>query len=138
MSGPHFAYRQKVLFKHCDPAGIVFYPRYVEMLNDTTEAMFSELLDWPYESMHPDSGVPTASLKVDFKAPSRHGDWLDFNVTIERIGGSSITFTIVGQAGEDVRLTAELTLVLINEVGRPKRWPDTIRQKVNQLLEENP
>ncbi|MEL6103010.1 MAG: acyl-CoA thioesterase, partial [Pseudomonadota bacterium] len=26
-----FQFLQKVLFKHCDPAGIVFYPRYFEM-----------------------------------------------------------------------------------------------------------
>ena len=30
-----FTMPQKVQFKHCDPAGIVFYPRYFELLNDT-------------------------------------------------------------------------------------------------------
>ena len=33
-----FTLTQKVLFKHCDPAGIVFYPRYFEMINDCVEA----------------------------------------------------------------------------------------------------
>lgn len=33
-----FSYRQKVLFMHYDPAGIVFFPRYFEMMNDCVEA----------------------------------------------------------------------------------------------------
>ena len=28
-----FIAQRKVRFQHCDPAGIVFYPRYFEMLN---------------------------------------------------------------------------------------------------------
>ena len=30
----------EVGFRHCDPAGIVFYPRYAEMVNDTVEHWF--------------------------------------------------------------------------------------------------
>ena len=28
-----FTTQRKVRFQHCDPAGIVFYPRYFEMIN---------------------------------------------------------------------------------------------------------
>ena len=70
----HFEIPQKVLFKHCDPAGIVFYPRFFEMINDAVEALFSDMLGWPFEKMHPDSGVPTAEFKVRFKVPCRQGD----------------------------------------------------------------
>jgi 4-hydroxybenzoyl-CoA thioesterase len=44
----HYQFFQKVLFKHCDPTGIVFYPRFFEMINDAVEAMFSDLLDRPF------------------------------------------------------------------------------------------
>ena len=43
-----FTYPHKVLFRHCDPAGIVFYPRYFEMMNDTVEAFFGTALDAPW------------------------------------------------------------------------------------------
>ncbi|GGE38266.1 hotdog family protein [Actibacterium pelagium] len=66
----HFTLHQKVLFKHCDPAGIVFYPRYFEMINDAVEAMFSNLLGWPYEDLLRDSAVPTAAFKVVFTTRS--------------------------------------------------------------------
>jgi 4-hydroxybenzoyl-CoA thioesterase len=38
-----FVMNQKVLFKHCDPAGVVFYPRYFEMINDCVEALFDDI-----------------------------------------------------------------------------------------------
>ena len=47
-----YEFHQKVLFKHCDPAGIVFFPRYYEMVNDCVEAFFADVLDWPFEAMH--------------------------------------------------------------------------------------
>ena len=34
--------RERVRFGHCDPAGIVFYPRYFEMLNALVEDWISE------------------------------------------------------------------------------------------------
>ena len=42
---------QKVLFKHCDPAGIVFFPRYFEMMNDCVEAFFDKVVEWPFEDI---------------------------------------------------------------------------------------
>ena len=32
-----------IRFRHCDAAGIVFYPRYFEMMNDLVEDWFAEL-----------------------------------------------------------------------------------------------
>ncbi|CPO21707.1 4-hydroxybenzoyl CoA thioesterase [Bordetella pertussis] len=32
-----FVSEVEVRFRHCDPAGIVFYPRYFEMINDFVE-----------------------------------------------------------------------------------------------------
>ncbi|WP_421850427.1 acyl-CoA thioesterase [Oricola sp.] len=131
----HFSLRQKVLFKHCDPAGIVFYPRYFEMINDTVETMFSDLLGWPFETMHPEGGVPTASFDVDFRAPSRHGDVLEWQVTIVGIGGTSMTLQLVARAQAETRLTATQVLVCIGADGRSKPWPANVREKVTKLLE---
>ena len=39
MSHSPFTAEMTVAFRHCDPAGIVFYPRYFEMINDFVEAL---------------------------------------------------------------------------------------------------
>ena len=74
-----FFFSQRVRFQHCDPAGIVFFPRYFEMVNATVEEWFAERLGMPFAEMHgpTQGGVPTASIRADFRAPSRLGDLLE-------------------------------------------------------------
>lgn len=131
----HFQFPQKVLFKHCDPAGIVFYPRFFEMINDAVEAMFSDALGWPFEDIHPDQGVPTASISVQFKAPCRHGDQLMLAIEIKAIGTSSLTLKTRATAPDQLRFEADHTLVCVGADGRPTAWPDDMRHKITGLME---
>ena len=41
----------QVEFNHCDPAGIVFYPRYFEMTNSVVEIFFREVVRHSYADM---------------------------------------------------------------------------------------
>jgi len=136
----HYRFPQKILFKHCDPAGIVFYPRYYEMLNDAVEAMFSDLLGWPFEDMHKTppngSGVPTVRMETVFSAPSRHGDRIELAVTLTRLGASSLGLRTVASAGDEVRFTAEQVLVCVDGHGRPRGWPDAVREKITSIMED--
>lgn len=131
----HFSYPQKVLFKHCDPAGIVFYPRYFEMINDAVEAMFDGLFDWPFEKIHDDGAVPTAAFDVQFKRPCHHGDQLDLQITLTKIGGSSLSLTTRAMRGDQLCFEADQTLVNVNSTGRPIPWPAPVRTKITDLLE---
>ena len=81
-----FQIQQHVRFQHCDPAAMVFYPRYFEMINLTVEEWFRTGLDWGFQQMHEidDRGIPTARIAVDFSAPSRLGDVLDWSLTVKR------------------------------------------------------
>ena len=131
----HFSYPQKVLFKHCDPAGIVFYPRFFEMINDAVEAMFSDVLGWPFETMHPDAGVPTASFKVHFKLPCRHGDQLDLRVTLTRLGRSSLSLTTQAMRAQRMCFEAEQVLVHVDGKGRPAPWPEHVASRMKNVME---
>ena len=85
----------RVEFNHCDPAGIVFYPRYFEMTNSVMENFFREVVGYSYHAMMADGiGVPTARVETDFRAPSRLGDVLDWGMVVEKVGGSSATFRL--------------------------------------------
>ena len=134
----HFRYPQKVLFKYCDPAGIVFFPRYAEMVNDAMEAFFAEALGWPFEDIHPQAGVPTAAISFQFDAPSRHGDALMLEITVTRLGGASLSLTTRCSCGGETRFTADQTLVCVDDTGRPRPWPDPVRARVKTLLEASP
>lgn len=131
-----FLYDQKVLFKHCDPAGIVFYPRYFEMINDVTEAFFDQSLGCPFENLHVENGVPTAQISAQFKAPSRHGDHLLISLTPKRLGRSSVDLVFQATAGDELRFEVQSTLVFVNSEGRPQSWPNPLRTKFETLINE--
>jgi 4-hydroxybenzoyl-CoA thioesterase len=66
----------RVRWSDCDPAGIVFYPRFFEWYDLGTEALF-EALGWPWPVMFPRfelSGVPILESGSRFAAPVRYGD----------------------------------------------------------------
>ncbi|WP_231613417.1 acyl-CoA thioesterase [Halomonas sp. BC04] len=127
---PLFTTRRKVRFEHCDPAGIVFYPRYFEMINAVVEDCFSESLGSSFaELVSSGRGVPTVSLETQFHAPSRLGDILSFSLVPKAVGRTSLSLEIIATHQAQRRLTARVTLVYIDlNTGRPLPWPDPIRQ----------
>jgi 4-hydroxybenzoyl-CoA thioesterase len=125
-----FEFHQKVLFKHCDPAGIVFYPRYFEMMNDCVEHFFDEALSTPFSRLHENNGIPTAQIETKFSAPSRHGDALVLNLQINKIGHSSATYRMTARCGSEQRFDTTATIVHIDAEGRSTPWPDALRSSL--------
>ena len=129
-----FEMSQKILFKHCDPAGIVFYPRYFEIINDCVEAFFDEI-GTPFETLHETAGVPTAQISTTFYAPSRHGDQLTIRLDVLKIGGSSLNLSVSGTCDGVKRFSAEPTLVYINKsTGRSQKWTEGLRSAFTPYL----
>lgn len=136
MPGPcaPFSVTQKILFRHCDPAGIVFYPRYFEMVNDAIEALFSDQIGWPFEHMHQTHAGPTVALEATFSAVSRHGDVLDMCVSVERLGKSSLKLRTEGWCDNQLRFTVVNTMVCIDANTKSTPWPKSVRKKLEQLM----
>ena len=132
-----FEMQQKVLFRHCDPAGIVFFPRYFEMMNDCVEAFFDTALDCPFERLHAGSAVPTAQIETRFAAPSRHGDRLTLRLRVERVGRTSARYRMTAHCGEALRFDTTATLVHVDGTGRPAPWPEPLRQGLTDRLEQD-
>ena len=132
-----FVYRQEIKFRHCDPAGIVFFPRFFEMMNDTVEAFFADRLAFPFSDMHQTSGVPTAQINAAFQAPSRLGDILDITLCCTRLGRSSLDLTYDAQCNSEQRFTGASTLVFIDKTGKSQPWTDRVRGLLEKELQEN-
>jgi 4-hydroxybenzoyl-CoA thioesterase len=84
-----FTKQEKIRFKHVDYAGIVFYPRFLEMLNDLVEDWFEEALDRPFSKIHETNGIPTVDLKVQFKKAARIGELLTKKLWVINVGISN-------------------------------------------------
>lgn len=135
-AGPARAYRANVLvrFAHCDPAGIVFFPRYLEMFNNLVEDWCREELRMPFAEMHLERGcgLSTVRLDVSFMAPSTLGDMLSAVLAVHSIGTSSVRLDIVlrGTDGSE-RVRGQMVLVFV-DVGskRARALPDELRTRM--------
>ncbi|MEQ8877227.1 MAG: hotdog domain-containing protein [Phycisphaerales bacterium] len=136
MSAPACAFRRdaKVLFKHCDPAELVFFPRFFEMMNDLVEEFF-DAIGYPFEDFHQQGAIPTVQVEAGFPRPSRHGDRLQFALWVEKIGRTSSTIRILTESGGETRMTYRATMVLVGGDGRPKGFPDALRQAMMPYME---
>ena len=120
-----FESQVQVLFRHCDPAGIVFYPRYFEMVNDLVEQWFGQAMGLSFHTLHVQRriGTPTVSVQCDFTAPSRWNETLRQVLAVQRIGSASFRFNVRFEgAGGQLRLSACLTIVTM-DLDRMKAVP---------------
>lgn len=111
----YFIKQEQIRFRHTDFAGIVFYPRFLEMLNDLVEDWFGEALDRPFSKIHQTNGIPTVDLKVQFKKAARLGEILTKKLWVKELKSSSV---ICGFRFEDEQgltcLEGEVTLVNVS------------------------
>ena len=122
--------QELVRFGHCDPAGIVFYPRYFEMVNALIEDWFTQGLGVNYaELLGPRRiGVPTVSLNSQFKRISRMGDTLTQTIAVKSLGTTSVTLTIEFSGGDGLRAAFEQVLVCTDlNTHKPQRFPADLR-----------
>lgn len=110
-----FIKQEKIRFQHIDFAGIVFYPRFLEMLNGIVEDWFEEALERPFSKMHETNGIPTVDLKIQFKSPARLGEVLTKKLWVKELRNSSILcgFQFVNE-NENTVLEGEVTLVNVS------------------------
>jgi 4-hydroxybenzoyl-CoA thioesterase len=123
-------------FNHCDLAGIVFYPRYFEMVNSVIENFFADVVGRSFASMHfdADNGVPTVAMEAVFQKPSRLGDKVRFVLRVERVGGSSVKMWIEGHGLDGLRLRVGMTLAWIDGM-KAAPWPAEMRAALEAYKE---
>lgn len=115
-----------VNFADCDPARIVFYPRFYEWFDRGTEMLFRSVgLHW--EKMMdedtgdgPFSGVPLVETGAVYRSPTRFGDEIEIESWIDTIGGK--TFTVlhhIHNAGNLAVEGREVRVWAVTDTSRP-------------------
>jgi len=126
----NFEAQRVVRFSDCDPAGIVFFPQYLVMLNGFVEQWFDEGLRVPYAALIGQRriGLPTVRLELDFTAISRHGDGLSLRLSVEKLGRSSLTLQHECHGDGELRLRCRQVLVCTSlHTHRAQPLPDDVR-----------
>jgi 4-hydroxybenzoyl-CoA thioesterase len=132
-----FVTGRAVRFGDCDPAGIVFFPRYLEMLQEQVERWFDESLGIAYAGVVGGRGIglPTVRLEVDFTAISRLGDRLERHLAVARLGRSSLELAHRVTGGDGDRLRARQVIVCTSlATHRALPWPEDLRAAIAAQL----
>jgi 4-hydroxybenzoyl-CoA thioesterase len=82
----------EIAWGDCDPAGIVFYPRYFEYFDASTTLLFELALGMKkiaWTRHYGVIGVPMVNTRAVFKIPSRYGDVVTIETRAAAIRRSS-------------------------------------------------
>jgi len=128
----------QIRFGDCDPAGIVFYPRYFEFFNTVIEDWCEHGLGSSFREMHLHLGygLPTVHVECSFLKPSELGEILQAQLSVNRLGTTSLHVEINLFGADAVqRVGAKMVLVLMDMKTRKGiPLPDQLRQKIQQYL----
>lgn len=91
---PAFTHRRtvRIAWGDCDPAQIVFYPRYFAMFDDSTQELFRAALGAPkiqWTKNYKIVGIPMVDTRAKFMIPSRYGDDIDIESRVSAFRRSS-------------------------------------------------
>jgi 4-hydroxybenzoyl-CoA thioesterase len=112
-----FRSRYLVRFSHCDPAGIVFYPRFFDLFSSALEDWFQSGIDCPFGGefmVERNLRVPSLSITAEFLRPCKLGDVLDIDLWVTRLGRSSFELALAGSVSGEPRLRATWTMCVID------------------------
>jgi len=103
-----FPTEHPIRFSHCDPGGIVHFPRYFDMINSAVEDWFALSLGLPFDTMHMHRrfGFPIVHTQCEFLKPCRIGERLVLELSVARIGRASLDLAFCGRIGGEERLRA--------------------------------
>lgn len=130
-----------VRFGDVDAAGILYYPRLYHCLHVAMEEVFAAELGIDYAELvgRDRRGFPTVSVETEFRRPLRHGDEIEVEVAVERVGRSSTAWRYrVFRRGESEpaiesrQITANMDL----DTGKAEEIPAELRAGLERLRPE--
>ena len=84
--------RIQIEWGHCDPAGIVFNPRYFEYFDWSTALLFERALGLTKPEMlatYEAAGIPLVDTRARFLLPCRYGETVEITSRVLKLGRSS-------------------------------------------------
>jgi acyl-CoA thioester hydrolase len=133
---PPFTHAMRVRYAECDPQGVVFNANYLTYLDQSMTELWRESLGG-YQSML-DRGLDMVVVETTLRyhQPARFDDLLTLEVTLTRLGSTSISTAHRITRDGEVVLVASLHHVLVDLKTTSKRpLPDWLRSGLEPWLE---
>jgi 4-hydroxybenzoyl-CoA thioesterase len=131
-------YRYTIQWGDCDPAGIVFYPRFSAIFDEATAYLLEVASGMTRSELIRHYGIlgwPMVSAATEFRATATFDDKIAVHTSVQRLGTSSMIFAHELRRGEIVCVSATETRVWSAHGTGGKPLPDSLRAR---LSERNP
>ena len=122
----------RVYYEDTDFSGIVYHASYIRFI-ERGRTDFIRLLGVEHSAL--DSGedgervaLAVRHMDINYLKPAHIDDLLTIETRAKSAKGARMILDQRILRGEDVLFTAEVTVVVINRQGRPRRLPDNLRK----------
>ena len=129
--GRTFTHRFRVRWGECDPQNIVFNAHYVAYFDMAITELWREALGGYTSMVAAGTDMVVAEANVRYLGPAGFDDELEIEVTIAKMGTTSITSAHTVRKGDDVVVGGWLRHVFIDAATKEKTpIPEEIRAKL--------
>jgi 4-hydroxybenzoyl-CoA thioesterase len=132
-----FCRERLIRFSHCDPAGIVYFVHFFDMVSGVVEDWFREAIGLPFQEMHLERrvGFPIVSTGCEFFRPAQLGDTLRLELSIAKLGRSSIEFVVSGAVGAEEKFRARHKVAMVSlDTFRSLAIPEEMRARMREYV----
>jgi len=136
-----FKVQYPIRFSHCDPAGIVYFPRFFDLLHHAMEDWFTNGLGERFSDLviAKGMGTPTVSTHCDFLSPARFGDVLTIELSILRLGTASVELLFQASVQDHACLRCRHTICLFDRTTlKAVPIPEDLRGRMQAYLTDAP
>ena len=123
----------RVYYEDTDAGGIVYHANYLRFM-ERGRTEFLRELGHDLAALRADSGINWAvkRLAIEYIAPGRLDEALQVVTTVEALRGASVDLRQQVKRGDTMLIDSTLTLVCMNEAGRPVRLPSDARAALSE------
>lgn len=125
-----FVHAATLRLRHTDCAGVIFFPRLLELAHEAYEALLDEAGVSLADGIAGDGPLlPIVRCEADYSRPVRLGDRLRIEVLLEREGRSSFTlgYRFTGEDGEERARARTVHVAMDRETGASAPLTDGMR-----------
>jgi 4-hydroxybenzoyl-CoA thioesterase len=132
-----FRTERTIRFAHCDTSGVVYFARLYEFMDGAVEDWFANALALPFETLQVKRriGTPIVANSCEFHKPLRLGERLTLELSVKKLGRTSIDCEIAGKVSGEARFTARHKIAMMSlDTYRAIEIPEEIRARVAEYL----
>lgn len=118
-----------------DPAGLLHPSRAIDFAMDVLEVWFRDVVGVSWQEFLDDYDIDTPCVRAecDFPRPTKADMKIGFGVRVERLGRSSVTFSLDGRDGAGIqyfRIGMVMVFVSMKDGYKATEVPPDLRQRI--------